>query len=190
MEDLRQQSRHCRLAGARVADEHEVAALVDDRQLAFTSQVLDPDEVGQQPHLGLHRRQADETVQLGQQLVERAGGRRPAVLERLRLADTARHVGRSFDLRRRQAPQHHRPERVDGEEAFAGRHLVEGRARVRDAERGLVVAPAVARPVPAVGADDGLEQRRRRDRPRPVLTDGVAATQLLRCRAAQGVEPR
>src|SRR5262249_61112857 len=57
-------------------------------------------------------------------------------------------------------------------------------------ERSLLVGPAVARAVAAVGADDGLEQRRRRDRPRPVLADGVAVAQLLRRRPPQRLEPR
>src|SRR5262249_22381079 len=69
-------------------------------------------------------------------------------------------------------------------------HLVEGGGGVRDTQRGLVVAPAVARPVATVGADHRLEQRRGRDRPRAVLTDGVAVTQLIWSRPPQRFEPR
>ena len=70
----RQQAGHRRLAGARVADEHEVQAAVDDRQLALAPEVLDAHEVGEQAHLCLHRFEADEHVELREQRLERVLG--------------------------------------------------------------------------------------------------------------------
>ena len=84
--DLREQPGHGRLAGARVAGEHEVAALVGHRQVALAPQVLHPDEVGDQLHLGLHAGQADEVVELGHQLLERAGRRQLGLGRRGRAA--------------------------------------------------------------------------------------------------------
>ncbi len=68
--DLREEPRHRRLAGPRVAGEHQVMAGVGDREPAVLAQVLHLDQVGHELDLGLHRREPDERVELGQQLVQ------------------------------------------------------------------------------------------------------------------------
>ena len=45
-----------RLAGAGIADEHEVTAAFGDREVVAAAQLLDAREVHEQPHLALHVR--------------------------------------------------------------------------------------------------------------------------------------
>ena len=54
------------LARAGVAGEDEVAAALGNGQVALAAQPLDLQEVGDQAHLGLHRGQPDERVELGE----------------------------------------------------------------------------------------------------------------------------
>ena len=71
--DLGQQAGDRRLAGPRVAGEDQVATGLDHRQAPRQPQLLHPEQVGDELDLGLHRRQADQPVELGQQLLDRSG---------------------------------------------------------------------------------------------------------------------
>ena len=71
--DLGEQPGDRGLAGAGVAGEDEVAARVHDRQAPLLAQALHLEQVGDQPDLLLDLGQADQRVELVEQLVERAG---------------------------------------------------------------------------------------------------------------------
>ena len=74
-QDLAEEAGHRRLAGARVAGEDEVVAGLQRRQLAVVAQLLDAQQARQPAHVGLHRVEADEVVELGEQLLDLAGRR-------------------------------------------------------------------------------------------------------------------
>ena len=66
--DPGQQSAHGGLAGSGVAAEDQVLRVVDDREVPLLAEPLDPQQGGQEFHLLLHRIEADQTVELGQQV--------------------------------------------------------------------------------------------------------------------------
>ena len=71
-QDLAEQAGDGRLAGPGVAREHEVVAGLQRRQLALGAQLLDAQQAGQATDIGLHGVEADEVVELGEQLFDRA----------------------------------------------------------------------------------------------------------------------
>ena len=74
-QDLAEQPGHGRLAGTGVAGEDQVVARLQRRQLAVVTELLDAQQAGQPAHVGLDRLEADEIVELGEQLLDRAGRR-------------------------------------------------------------------------------------------------------------------
>ena len=73
-QDLAEQAGHGRLAGPRVAGEHQVVARLQGRQVALLAELLDAQEAGQPAHVGLDGLEADEVVEFGEQFLDRAGG--------------------------------------------------------------------------------------------------------------------
>ena len=71
-QDLAEQAGDGRLAGAGIAREHEVVAGLQRRQLPLGAQLLDAQQAGQATDVGLHGVEADEVVELGEQLLDRA----------------------------------------------------------------------------------------------------------------------
>ena len=148
-----------------VAGEHEVAALVGHRQVALAAQVLHPDQVGDQLHLGLHAGEADQVVELGHQLLEGAGRRelglgrldrrrRPAVAV---LGDPGLRLvsGRARPARRSVARN-----RSIARELGLGRVRVDGGHREGDGHRAVVVGPRVGGALAAVVAGQEVEHDR------------------------------
>ena len=70
-QDLAQQTSDGRLAGARIAGEHEVVTGLEGRQPPLLAELLDPQQARQAPDVGLHLVQPDERVQLGEQRLDR-----------------------------------------------------------------------------------------------------------------------
>ena len=68
------QARDRRLAGPGVAEEHEVPGQRRRGQPGLGAQALDAQELRLLPDLGLHAAQADERVELGEELLEGLGG--------------------------------------------------------------------------------------------------------------------
>ena len=75
-QDLAEQPGDGRLAGARIAREHEVVARLQRRQLPLSAQLLDAQQAGQATDICLHGVEADEVVELGEELFDRARRRR------------------------------------------------------------------------------------------------------------------
>ncbi len=170
--DLGQQSGDGGLARARVAGEHEVPALVEHGQVALAADLLDAEQVRDEVDLVLDAVEADEGVELGQQLVERAG--RGQLLGRGR-----RGLGRGLGLGRGAAVGrsrsglpggaagggdrrlHRGAERLDGGQLGAGRQQVQGGDRVPDVCAPALEALRTDAAVAGVGRGQDLEQRRR-----------------------------
>ena len=68
--DLREQPGDGGLAGAGIAGEDEVVTGLDHRHSAFGAKLLHLQQAAEASHLGLHVGQADESVELGQQIGE------------------------------------------------------------------------------------------------------------------------
>ena len=83
------------LAGAGIADEHEVAGHVGGLQPVGAAQRLDAEHLRLVPDLGLDRLEPDERVELGEQLLERLRAARA----RLRASVRARRDSRRSPLR-------------------------------------------------------------------------------------------
>ena len=186
--DLRQQAGDRRLPGAGVAGEDQVAALVGDRQAPLQPDLLDAQQVGDEAHLALDRVQADEGVELGQQVLDLAGGR-----QRIGHRGGLRPVGRRGASGRRPAlvldapdrrvadgPTRHGPELVDGLELGRGRQQVDGRHDVADLGAEPGVADRAVTTVTSVGRDEHAEQRRRLAKDRAPSDQQAGVAQVRR----------
>ena len=71
--DASQQAGHGGLAGARVAAEDQVLVGVDDGKATVGSELLDPEQGGEQPDLFLHRVESDQPVEFGQDVFDGFG---------------------------------------------------------------------------------------------------------------------
>jgi hypothetical protein len=69
VQNLREQTGDRRLASARIADD-EVPARGYARQAALGPERLDPQQVGNESHFALHLGEADQAVELLQEIVE------------------------------------------------------------------------------------------------------------------------
>ena len=182
--DLRQQPGDGGLAGARVAREDQVSALIGGLEPTLAAQLLDPQQVGDELDLALHGVEPDEIVELVEQLVDgsgrrerlllrlvrghrvgggrgrsgRVGGGRCAVApgSRLGLGFGGRdgRVGDGLDPALLDGVEQRAPEPLDGEQLVAVRVVVERCGHEAERHRVLVVG---GRPAGAV-ADVRVEQ--------------------------------
>ena len=165
--DLGEQPRHGGLARPRVAGEHEMARLVEDREPPLGPQQLDAGEVGDELHLGLDAVEPDQGVELGEDLVDRTGRREFLVVSGVGgglRGRCARVVGRLLPvdtLGLADAVEDSPAERLDRGEFGRGRQLVEAGDRERDRQRSVVVDAREVGPVSRVGGEQDLEQCRR-----------------------------
>ena len=170
--DLRQQPGDRGLAGAGVAGEHQVPALVEDGQVALAADLLDPQQVRHEVDLVLDAVEADEGVELGQQLVERAGGRQLLGRGRRRLGRRSAAAPAPSLGRWRDGPARRRRRAAATAACTVARNVSMAASSVRDGSRSsaATVWPMCAPPalealrtdaaVAGVGRGQHLEQRR------------------------------
>jgi hypothetical protein len=168
-----------------------VAAGLGHRQAPFAAELLHPQEVGDQLHLLLDRRQAHQGVELGQQLLERPGRglRRRVRTGRHRLARRRGpgHVAaRPAQAGPVDGPQQHAAEAVEGGQLRFGRDGVGGAHRVGQVHGPLVVAPRVVRAVGPVGLDQHVEEERGGGQPGPLARHEAGGPHVGRRGVGQG----
>ena len=165
-----------------IADEHEVAAAIGNRQLVAPPQLLDAREVHEEAHLALHVVEADELVELVEQRVEgRRFGRRFAGESAQRRGDRTSPCSR-LGAGRAIASERKWRSSTDRYSSSASRQSRSGMSASAHTacpmpERGLVVRPRVRGAGRAVVLHELFEQRRDLLQELGVARDDVALAQ-------------
>ena len=185
-QDLAEQPGDGRLAGAGVAGEHEVVAGLQRREPPLLAQALDAQQAGEPPYVGLDLLQTDQRVELGQQLLDRPRRRqlrrcRGGCRGRSRTGGrTARAPvpgpGNAGCVERR---EQHVAVPVDGGDLVGGRHEVDRRRGMSQADAVVVVAGGACRAVAFVGAQEEVEECARSLQPVPLAVQHLALPQAF-----------
>ena len=183
-QDLAEQPGDGRLAGAGIAGEHEVVAGLDRRQPPLLAQPLDAQQAGQPAHVGLDLLEADQRVELGEQLLDRPlrrqlGPRRPPPAGAGRRGAPVAGAG---DPGRGTPAASNAASSTLRKRSMAAISSGEG-TRSTTPRRGrggcqVVVAGGARRAVAGVGAHEEVEQRARPVSHRPLAGQHLAVAQL------------